>query len=336
MARDHRLLSLSGMLILGVLVTVGVAACGNAGQSTQASQSAQDPPVTATALAPTYSPSDTIDILITNTSGETIYFADRQTNCTIILLKVQPVIVVEGTPGKAASATATAAATPQPVLNCAAYTTPTLYSLQPAGSQSTGKPTTGTTDVKLPPENGFWQAGTYVATLTYTTAPGDMPTPVSSLPFQVTAQSGNTIFPGPQVTATPGSVLVTSGCGHNPPCLPDETIHVTLTNQGGSSFYYLPNYTNCTYFLLQREIGTSTWENVENCSSPKTTALLQTEFKASTPPTTVDLIPPKDNPWPTGLYRVTLLYSLEKGLPPTCEASSAGFAVAAVQSMSGS
>ena len=46
-------------------------------------------PVTLQVEMVSYSPGDTIRVTITNQSGQTIYFADHRTNCTVLLLERQ-------------------------------------------------------------------------------------------------------------------------------------------------------------------------------------------------------------------------------------------------------
>jgi hypothetical protein len=329
MVGTYRQLVRSGLLIASLLVAACVAGCGMQGQSTQATQTTHDPAelVTLTVVAPkystsdiiTYNPSDTIVVNLFNGSKKTIYFPDHQTNCTVIMLQVQPEVQIVGSPGNAAEAAATATATsiPQLAQNCAVYTASTLYSLRPLQAKQ----------VQLPPEDGFWQMGTYRAVLTYTSAPGEPPITISSPLFQVTGQPGGSIFPGPQATATTGPVTLTIG-PPPPPYSPNDTITVTLTNSGNQTIYYFNNYTDCSIVLLQWEVGTNSWNPVENCQPGKT---LDPQQPLPTDKSVTITLKPQTGPWQTGIYRAALLYSFSPNLPPSTQIYSAGFEVAESQ-----
>jgi hypothetical protein len=203
------------------------------------------------------------------------------------------------------------------------YTASTLYSLAPGGSMP----------VELPPQTGFWQRGSYQGVLTYVTQPGITPVTITSNTFMVAGAAGGAIFPGPVVTATPGNVQVLITCQSPSPCTPASTIAVTLTVSGSGPVFALPNYTDCTYFLFQRETETDTWDNIENCTPGPTTPLKQVRL---TPPYSLqETLKPQSGSWETGVYRVVLMYSTQANVPPTCEAASAGIVVAASQETPG-
>lgn len=74
-------------LPLGILVMFVVVGCGNnAGSGTT-----QPPtyPVTLQVDMTSYHPGDTIRVTLKNQSGQTIYYADHRTNCTVLLVERQ-------------------------------------------------------------------------------------------------------------------------------------------------------------------------------------------------------------------------------------------------------
>lgn len=79
-------------LPVGIVIVFLLAACGhNTGSGATPSPTGQPPtlPVTLQVGATSYSRGSSISVTIKNQSGQTIYFADHRTNCTVLLLERQ-------------------------------------------------------------------------------------------------------------------------------------------------------------------------------------------------------------------------------------------------------
>jgi hypothetical protein len=77
-------------LPVGIVVVFLLAGCGhNVGSGTTPSPTGKPPtlPVTLQVGATNYARGDSISVTIKNQSGQTIYFADHRTNCTVLLLE---------------------------------------------------------------------------------------------------------------------------------------------------------------------------------------------------------------------------------------------------------
>ena len=144
----------------GFILVLLMAACGhNASGGATPSPTEKPPtlPVTLHVVATGYSQGSTISVTIQNQSGQTIYFADHRTNCTVLLLERQ----VNGTW--------------EPVAPCKLMLATHIHSLK-TGESST-IPITTTTQ---------WLTGHYQARLDYNfKADADVngPTPVYSNMF---------------------------------------------------------------------------------------------------------------------------------------------------------
>jgi hypothetical protein len=295
MVGSHRRVAQIGLLI----VSVFFAACGTS------SPSATKDPVMLTIMALSYGPSDTIQVTLKNGSNGTIYFSDHNTNCTIIQLQV----MYSGSSDW------------QPVQNCAQYSASTLHVLDKGES----------VPVPLLPLAGFWQIGTYEATLSYATSPDAPLKTISSARFSVAGSPGGSLFPGPQPTATKDLValiVMAPPCAPSKPisCAPSDTIQVTLKNGSNGTIYFFRNYTNCTSILLQLEVTTNKWNDIENCK-PKPGEKLTLKPLAPSQTMVFSLKPPTEG-WQTGIYRAALEYSTSDAIPPTTQVDSDGFVVA--------
>jgi len=123
-------------LLLGIIVMFILVGCGNnAGSGTT-----QPPtyPVTLQVGMTSYQPGDTISVTLKNQSGQTIYYADHRTNCTVLLVERQ------------------VANSWEPVALCKLMIATRIHSLK-AGDSST---------VTLVSSNQ-WPSGTYRARLDY-------------------------------------------------------------------------------------------------------------------------------------------------------------------------
>lgn len=79
-------------LPVGIVILFLLAGCGhNAGSGATPSPTGKPPtlPVTLQMGATGYARGSTISVTIQNQSGQTIYFADHRTNCTVLLLEQQ-------------------------------------------------------------------------------------------------------------------------------------------------------------------------------------------------------------------------------------------------------
>jgi hypothetical protein len=323
MHKGSRQVARGGLLSVALLVAATVAACGSGSASTLQPNPNPPPSVTLTVglsdytpgSTVNYGPSDTIDVTIHNRSTQTIYFPNHKTDCTVMQLQIQ---ITDST---------TKRSTWQDTQDCAVYTASTLFSLAPQGSMP----------VQLPPLAGFWQRGSYQAELTYVTQPGDPSVTITSDTFNVTGAAGGDIFPGPAVTATPDLVTLTVVPPANPPLTPNDNITVMVNNGSGTTVWVQQNSDKtCTFVLLQWEGSTNTWTNIDTCAPSDKTSLVPMKLLPNTDPMQIVLKPLPGDAWPTGVFRVALLYSAKEYLPPTCEVSSAGFIIAASQVNSGS
>lgn len=129
-------------LPVSIVFVFFLAACGhNASSGATPSPTGQPPtlPVTVQVGATSYARGSSINVTIKNQSGQTIYFADHRTNCTVLLLERQ------------------VSNTWEPVAPCKLMTPTRLHSLK-TGESSTVTITTTTTQ---------WFTGRYHARLDY-------------------------------------------------------------------------------------------------------------------------------------------------------------------------
>ncbi len=147
-------------LPIGIVIVFLLVGCGHsAGSGATPSPTGKPPtlPVTLQVGATSYARGNTISVTIQNQSGQTIYFADHRTNCTVLLLERQ------------------ASGTWEPVATCKLMIATHLHSLK-AGENSTV--TIVTTDQ--------WPIGHYHARLDYSfqhDAGVNMPIPIYSNMF---------------------------------------------------------------------------------------------------------------------------------------------------------
>lgn len=123
----------------------------------------------------------------------------------------------------------------------------------------------------------------------------------------------------PQPSSSNGPVTMTVNA---PSYRANETIIVTLSNQGSEAISFTDHHTNCTVLLLQQQID-GNWKNSENCYLGRRSIWFILNAGQHL---VVKLSPPKGN-WLPGLYHVTLDYRTDQASSSFSTLSSINFQV---------
>jgi len=102
----------------------------------------------------------------------------------------------------------------------------------------------------------------------------------------------------------------------------NETIIITLSNQGSQAISFADHHTNCTVFLLQQQVDEK-WKNIENCYLGRRSIWFTLEAGQHL---VVKLSHPKGN-WLPGFYHATLDYRTGQASSSLSTLSSINFQV---------